>query len=99
MIVSRHIIEDVASLCDRLGVLASGRLLFIGTPHELVAPLKMRLWSTELEPGDGLVLSSRLMGRRRHYRVLAETPPASASRVEPTLEDGYLAMLKADHPC
>jgi ABC-type multidrug transport system ATPase subunit len=99
VIVSTHIIEDVASLCDRLGVLAGGRLLFTGTPDELVTPLKTRLWSTELEPRDGLVLSSRLVERRRHYRVLADTPPASATRVEPTLEDGYLATLKADHPC
>ena len=99
VIVSTHIIEDVASLCDRLGVLASGGLLFTGTPEELVAPLRARLWTTELEPQNGLLLSSRLVGRRRHYRVLADTPPASATRVEPTLEDGYLALLKADRPC
>ena len=95
VIVSTHIIEDVASLCDRLGVLASGRLLFTGTPDELVAPLRARLWSTELEPEGGLLLSSRLFGRRRHHRVLAQAQPASATGVEPTLEDGYLAMLKA----
>jgi ABC-2 type transport system ATP-binding protein len=96
VIVSTHIIEDVASLCDRLGVLAGGRLLFTGTPDQLVAPLRTRLWSTEQELRDGLLLSSRLVGRRRHYRVLAEAPLASATPVEPTLEDGYLAMLKAD---
>jgi ABC-type multidrug transport system ATPase subunit len=99
VIISTHIIEDVASLCDRLGVVASGRLLFTGTPDELVTPLGGRLWSTELEPGEGLVLSSRLVRRRRHYRVLAETPPASATRVEPTLEDAYLAMLKVGRSC
>jgi ABC-type multidrug transport system ATPase subunit len=94
VIISTHIIEDVASLCDRLGVVASGRLLFTGTPDELVAPLCGRLWSTELEPREGLVLSSRLVRRRRQYRVLAETPPATAMSVEPTLEDAYLAKLK-----
>jgi ABC-type multidrug transport system ATPase subunit len=94
VIVSTHIIEDVTSLCNRLGVLASGRLLFSGTPDELISPLQGLLWSTDMEPGSGLVLSSRLHERRRQYRALAEAPLANATRVEPTLEDGYLAVLK-----
>ena len=100
VIVSTHIIEDVASLCDRLGVLAGGRLLFTGTPEELAEPLSGRLWSTEIEPSDGLVLSSGLVRRRRHYRVLAEAAPCAGARpAEATLEDGYFAVLKGCLPC
>ncbi len=100
VIVSTHIIEDVASLCDRLGVLAGGRLLFTGTPAELAAPLRGRLWTSDEEPSSGLVLSSRLIGRRRRFRVLAGAAPAADARpAEPTLEDGYLAVLKGAHPC
>jgi ABC-type multidrug transport system ATPase subunit len=100
VIVSTHIIEDVASLCDRLGVLVGGRLLFTGTPEELAAPLSGRLWSTEIEPSDGVVLSSGLVRRRRHYRVLAEAAPCNGARpAEATLEDGYFAVLKGCHPC
>jgi ABC-type multidrug transport system ATPase subunit len=100
VIVSTHIIEDVASLCDRVGVLVSGRLLFTGTPAELAAPLQRRLWSTERDPEEGLVLSSRLVARRRHFRVLYDGVPAGgATHVEPTLEDGYLAVLKGSQAC
>jgi ABC-type multidrug transport system ATPase subunit len=99
VIVSTHIIEDVASLCDRLGVLAGGRMLFAGTPDELISPLHGRLWSTDLEPAGVPVLSSRLVGRRRYHRVLAEQPPANATPAEPTLEDGYLAALKDGASC
>lgn len=100
VIVSTHIIEDVASLCERVGVLASGRLLFTGTPSELVAPLQGRLWSTEREPQEGLVLSARLVARQRHFRVLYDrAPSAGATHVEPTLEDGYLAVLKGSQAC
>jgi ABC-type multidrug transport system ATPase subunit len=100
VIVSTHIIEDVASLCDRLGVLASGRLRFIGTPEELSAALLGRLWISSEEPAAGLVLSSRLVSRRRQFRIVSDAAPNPGSRqIEPALEDGYLAVLKGVHPC
>jgi ABC-type multidrug transport system ATPase subunit len=100
VIVSTHIIEDVASLCGRLGVLAGGRLLFIGSPDELAAPLYGRIWISDQEPVAGLVLSSRLVSRRRQFRVLSDAAPDPGSmQIEPALEDGYLAVLKGAHPC
>jgi ABC-type multidrug transport system ATPase subunit len=100
VIVSTHIIEDVASLCDRLGVLADGRLLFTGTPDELTAPLKDRVWISDQKKATGRLLSSRLVGRRRQFRIMSDTAPDPGStRVEPTLEDGYLAVLKGAYPC
>jgi ABC-type multidrug transport system ATPase subunit len=100
VIVSTHIIEDVASLCDRLGVLAGGRLLFTGPADALSAPLAGRLWSSATEPAGGTMLSSRLVGRRRQFRVLADAPPAPDARpVEPSLEDGYLAVLRGADAC
>ena len=100
VIVSTHIIEDVASLCDRVGVLASGRLLFIGDPDELATPLLSRLWISDRKPATGLVLSSRLVGRRRQFRILSEASPGPGSaQIEPSLEDGYVAVLKGAHPC
>ena len=95
VIVSTHIIEDVASLCDRLGVLAAGRLLFTGTPDELTAPLSGRVWSSATAPPGGVILSSRLAGRQRHYRLLADAAPTPDARpTEATLEDGYLAVIR-----
>jgi ABC-type multidrug transport system ATPase subunit len=100
VILSTHIIEDVASLCDRLGVLSDGRLLFIGRPEELASPLVGRIWLSEEKPTTGLVLSSRLVGRRRLFRILSDSSPASGSKqVEPAIEDGYLAVLKGALPC
>ena len=100
VMVSTHIIEDVASLCDRLGVLASGRLLFIGTPDELVAPLLGRIWISDQKPAIGLVLSSQLVGRRRRFRIMSDAPPDPGStQIDPALEDAYLALLKGAHPC
>lgn len=100
VILSTHIIEDVASLCDRLGVLSDGRLLFIGTPEELAEPLMGRIWISNQEPVDGLLLSSRLVGRRRRFRIMSDAAPDPGStQIEPALEDGYLAVLKGAHRC
>lgn len=95
VIVSTHIIEDVASLCDRLGLLARGRLLFTGTPHELTGRVNGRIWTCNDARTRGSILSSRLVGGQRLFRVLADEPPAmGAAPAEATLEDGYLAVLK-----
>lgn len=100
VIVSTHIIEDVASLCDRVGVLAGGRVQFIGTPDDLSALLLGRVWISDQKPAAGLVLSSRLLSRRRQFRIMSDTPPDPRStQIEPAIEDGYLAVLKGARPC
>ncbi len=100
VIVSTHIIEDVASLCDRVGVLAGGRVQFIGTPDDLSALLLGRVWISDQNPAAGLVLSSRLLSRRRQFRIMSDTPPDPRStQIEPAIEDGYLAVLKGARPC
>jgi ABC-type multidrug transport system ATPase subunit len=95
VIISTHIIEDIASLCSRLGVLARGQLLFTGTPDELIGRVGGRIWVSTEEPRSGQILSSRLQGGQRRYRVLGEHPPGPEARqAEALLEDGYLAALK-----
>jgi ABC-2 type transport system ATP-binding protein len=37
VVVSTHLLDDVSYLCDRVGVLADGRLVFDGTVTELEA--------------------------------------------------------------
>ena len=36
MLLSTHIIEDVQSVCDRLVVIDHGKILFTGTPEQLI---------------------------------------------------------------
>ena len=96
VIVSTHIIEDVASLCSRLGVLARGRLLFTGTPGELIDRVNGRIWLSSQEPQGGDILSSRLQGGGRQYRVLAQDAPSrEAHPTTALLEDAYMAALKS----
>ncbi|MFD3501645.1 ABC transporter ATP-binding protein [Streptomyces sp. NPDC058676] len=89
VLLSTHQTEDVAMLCNRVVVLAAGRVRFDGTPAELTARAAGRVWSsTERDPGA-------LAGWRTgtgSFRNVGDPPPG-ADLVEPTLEDGYLLTL------
>lgn len=96
VIVSTHIVEDVADLCARVAVLARGRVLADGTPAGLAAALEGRVWRGPAEAcAEGAtLLSRRLAGGRRVVRLLADERPGPAfERVAPTLEDAYFAAV------
>ncbi|WP_322920145.1 ATP-binding cassette domain-containing protein [Nocardioides renjunii] len=93
VLLSTHQTEDVAALCERVVVLASGTVRFDGTVTDLVATAVGRVWTCD-EPGPDALVSWRT-GTGRHH-VVGGTPPPGADPAEPTLEDAYLLMLGAD---
>ncbi len=94
VLVSTHQTEDVAALCERVVVLAGGRVRFDGSVTDLVATAEGRVWLSD-EPGPADALASWRTGTGRHH-VVGGTPPPGAQPAEPTLEDAYLLMLGAD---
>ncbi len=101
VLLSTHIVEDVADLCSNMAIMGDGRILVDGKPSELVGELTGRLWSktVSLEEAPVLrralpVVSTRLTGGQMEIRVVAEVPPeGDLLPVEPTLEDVYFATL------
>ncbi|MGW1620459.1 ABC transporter ATP-binding protein [Streptomyces sp. NPDC002172] len=91
VLLSTHQTEDVAMLCNRVVVLAEGRVRFDGTPAQLTARAAGRVWSS----------TERAAGARAGWRTGTGTfrnvgdPPSGADLLEPTLEDGYLLVLDA----
>lgn len=53
VILSSHLLEDIAQVCDQVTVLDEGAARFSGTPVEL-ADIGMRDAATGLAPGEGL---------------------------------------------
>ena len=104
VILSTHIVDDVADLCPRLAIMGQGRILEQGEADRLVAALRGRLWTT-LVPRDETaavharfpVLASRLKGRME-MRVLADSPARPMTPAAPTLEDVYFADAAAARP-
>jgi len=91
VLLSTHQTDDVAAMCATVSVLLGGGVRFSGSPAELAALARDRVWlEAERDPraqlawitGDGMV---------RHIG----DPPAGVLLVEPTVEDGYLTLCGA----
>lgn len=98
VLLSTHIVEDVAQTCSDLTVLAAGRAVFRGSAADLVGAAAGRVWLVEGDrppSGDGQVVATISDGRTTRYRVVAEHEPAPrAVRTDPVLEDGYVAAMR-----
>jgi ABC-2 type transport system ATP-binding protein len=103
VILSTHIVEDVADLCPRMAIIANGRIVAQGAPADLTASLKGRVWKKtigidELEAHRAAheVISTRLFAGRTVVHVLADTQPDPAfTPIEGGLEDVYFSTISA----
>jgi ABC-type multidrug transport system ATPase subunit len=100
VILSTHIVADVADLCPLMAVLANGRLQLEGKPMELIASTRGRVWKkaiahSELDEFQEKyeVISSRLFAGRTIIHVLADKQPEGFEPVEGGLEDVYFSTL------
>ena len=107
VILSTHIVEDVADLCPRMAVLAAGRIQLDGAPGELIQRSRGTVWAKTIER-DRLdevkaaheVISTRLFAGRTIVHVLADQDPGNGFKpVEGGIEDVYLsALVRARRP-
>ncbi len=52
VLVSTHIVEDVAEICSDLAIMLGGRVVASGTPDSLVATLEGRIWEGRFARND-----------------------------------------------
>ena len=103
VILSTHIVDDVADLCTRMAVLADGRIVLEGAPQQLVAQLRGRLWEKTIDRatlGDHAaahrVISTRLFAGRTIIHVASDTPPGDGFMpATGSLQDVYFSTLDA----
>lgn len=102
VLLSTHIVSDLDSTCEYVVVFHKGRLHFQGTLQELAEQAAGKVWETIVSPlqaeewyAKRLVVSGSREGDGMRLRLIAdEMPITEAKSVEPTLEDGYVAVLK-----
>lgn len=103
VILSTHIVEDVADLCPRMAILGSGRILIEGAPLQLIEETRGRVWQKVIERGDldehmatYRVISTRLFAGRTILHVTSDDQPGPGfSLVAGDLEDVYFTTLDA----
>ncbi len=100
VILSTHIVDDVADLCPRMAVLANGRVQLEGAPLDLIAKTKGSVWRKTIDredleghQADFNVISSRLFAGRTIIHIMADKKPAGFEPVEGGLEDVYFTTL------
>jgi len=99
VILSTHIVGDVADLRDHLAVIHKGQLLLSGRPEAQAGLLEGKLWRT-MVPKDQMpeleqrysVVSSRLIRGQQQVHVIHEHRPDENFQAQPPeLEDIYFA--------
>ena len=101
VILSTHIVEDVADLCPNMAIMGEGKILVQGEPAALVARLAGRLFAKRVSVAEAPtleaslpVVSTRLKAGQVELRVVAEESPGHGfEAAAATLEDVYFATL------
>jgi ABC-type multidrug transport system ATPase subunit len=105
VLLSTHIVEDVAVLCPRFAVIRNGRLIACTTPSEAhkaiegtihEGTISADLYRRLLADPERCVTQAYLVEGENRVRVYQPegNPPAGFAPVAPTLEDAYLVAIK-----
>jgi ABC-type multidrug transport system ATPase subunit len=101
VILSTHIVEDVADLCPNMAILANGEIVAQGKPGDLVDELNGRIWRKSIHKSELAehqeryhVISTRLFAGQIVLHVFGdESPGEGFELLQPDLEDVYFSTL------
>ncbi len=105
VLLSTHIVADVADLCPAMAIINDGRIVRQGAPGELMASLAGRIWMKSVDKDElaalrahRQVISSRLFSGRTVVHVLSDDNPGDGFAPTPGgLDDVYFSTLAQTH--
>ena len=101
VILSTHIVEDVAELCPRMAIIDRGEILLEAEPLAAIAALDGRVWKRVVSKQelpqierDYCLICTKLQAGRTLVHVYADTRPGPEFEpVEADLEDVYFSVM------
>ncbi|WP_374679436.1 ABC transporter ATP-binding protein [Hymenobacter sp. J193] len=101
VILSTHIVEDVAEVCTNMAIIHQGRILLEAQPLEAVAALNGRIWRKltdkpalpALEQEHRVISAKLLSGRILVHVYSPEAPGPGFELVQADLEDVYFSAM------
>ena len=102
VLLSTHIVADIASTCTDVAVLRQGRIVYRGATVGLTARAGGMVWGATVTPAQFpaieracTVAEATATPAGLELRLVGTPPPGLAVvPLEPTLEDGYLAVVE-----
>jgi ABC-2 type transport system ATP-binding protein len=99
VLLSTHIVEDIAQTCQNLTIMNDGYVIFQGTTADLTREARGKVWMVTTNgtkpQGDFTVVSTMHMGTSVQYRLVGDLPsPNGAASTEPSLEDSYVWLMR-----
>lgn len=103
VLLSTHIVEDVAVLCPRFAVIRAGELIALTTPSEARAAISGHMFEGLVSVEDlsrlrneRMVTQALLVEGKNRARVFEPTgkPPSGFVPAPATLEDAYLVLMR-----
>ena len=105
LLLSTHIVEDVAELCPQIAIMNKGEIITHGSPRSLIKELQGKVWTRIIEQNEVLkpewtVISLRMRLGAKWIRVFSNyAPDSDFESAEPDLNDVYFtAMLDRSQP-
>jgi ABC-type multidrug transport system ATPase subunit len=105
VILSTHIVSDVADLCAHMAIINKGHVLLCGEPVRLVEGIEGKIWARVASKQElpaflerHTVISTRLLSGRTLIHVFADRYPGDGFEpIRPTLDDVYFATIAGRH--
>ena len=105
VILSTHIVSDVADLCANMAIINKGHLLLCGPTQELIHEVSDKIWARFIDKRDlqsfqlrHPVISSRLLSGRTLIHVYSDNDPGDGfEEAIGDLEDVYFATIAGRH--
>ena len=98
ILLSTHIVEDIAQTCQKLAIMKDGHIIFQGTVADLLSKALGKVWivtTQGIKPqGNVTIMSTLNMGSSVQYRIVGElSANAGAILAEPNLEDSFVWQM------
>ena len=98
ILLSTHIVEDIAQTCQKLAIMKGGHIIFQGNVSDLLSKAQGKVWivtTPGIKPeGNITVMSTLHLSGSVQYRVVGELSDCTgAILAEPNLEDSYVWQM------
>jgi len=102
VILSTHIVSDVANLCSQMAIIRKGKIISTCTPRQAVDQLKGSVWEGAVSreqlaafKSEFNVISSRTFDGEARVRVISkgQRPNEDLTEATPVLEDYYFDLV------